>query len=72
VDYKREEFHLDFNSSAVFSSDKSTTDNFQSDEEAFKFKAFKKSLGASTKKKDEFEQQRARSSSEHKFYWYWP
>lgn len=47
------------------SSDKSTTDNFQSDED----KSFKKRMAA-TKKKVDLEQERARSSS--KFYWYWP
>ena len=51
VDYKREEFHLDFNSSNMFSSDKSTSDNFQSDEDCFKFKVLKKSLGTASKGK---------------------
>ena len=33
IEFKKEDFNLDFNSAANSSSDKSTTDNFQSDED---------------------------------------
>ncbi|TNV82591.1 hypothetical protein FGO68_gene6089 [Halteria grandinella] len=87
IDFKREDFQLDFNS-AKSGSDKSTTDNFQSDDERqSKLSAkLQQSLGAMSvmnqkntqavqsmrQRQEEVDQQRARSSSDGKVYWYWP
>jgi hypothetical protein len=74
VEFKKEDFHLDFNSAV--SSDKSTTDNFLSDEELH-LKLRQRKINQLKKKSNqpvvELEQQAARNSAnDGKFYWYWP